>query len=211
MPEDIVAPYVPAQYTGEETQTSHSAEAPDESTARKWFDIICLRLKDVNNWNKWCGFLSSGFQLTDDEGNQMATAAAVGQCIRIDIPGPGPVAGNGYDWVKIERLEYVAVDSDRELLLLQARPTVAPFNKNNGTAHFLRSEATSSFVVKREGLAVAAIVYGRNEVPNTQVHETVDRVRNAIAGSAGAIGISKLQWKALVKGLFDFDSNISYI
>lgn len=204
MPENIVAPFIPVQYTGEETETAHTVQAPDEQTAREWFDIVCLRLKDVNNWNKWCGFLSSGFHLTDEKGNKAATAVAVGQYIQIDIPGPGPVAGNGYDWVKIERLEQVQINAGQELLVLQARPAVSPFNLNNGTAHFLRNEATSSFVVKRDGLEISAIVYGRNELPNTQVHETVDRIRNAIVGSTGAIGISKLQWKALVKGLFEF-------
>jgi len=204
MAEDIVSPYIPAQYTGEETETSHTVEAPDEDTAHAWYDIIALRLRDVNNWNKWCGFLSSGFQLTDEEGNKLALAAAEGQFIQIDIPGPGPVAGNGYDWVKIEKLEQVKLNDRQEFLVLQARPAPSPFNKLNGVAHFLDAQATSSFVVKRDGLTLTATVYGRNEVPNVQAHETADRIRNAIAGSAGAIGISKLQWKALVKGVFDF-------
>ncbi|GGH57253.1 hypothetical protein HNQ91_000177 [Filimonas zeae] len=204
MAEDIVAPYIPAQYTGEETETSHTLEAPDEETALAWFDILALRLKDVNNWNKWCGFLSSGFQLTDDKGNKLALAAAEGQFIQIDIPGPGPIAGNGYDWVQIEKLEQVKLNERQEFVVLQARPAASPFNNMNGVAHFLDKEATSSFVVKRDGLTLTTTVYGRNEVPNVHVHETADRIRNAVAGSAGAIGISKLQWKALVKGLFDF-------
>lgn len=204
MAEDIVAPYIPAQYTGEETETSHAIEAPDETTALAWFDILALRLKDVNNWNKWCGFLSSGFQLTDGDGNKLALAAAEGQFIQIDIPGPGPIAGNGYDWVKIEKLEQVKLNESQEFVLLQARPSASPLNKDNGIAHFLEDQATSSFVVKREGVTLTATVYGRNEVPNVQVHETADRIRNAVIGSAGAIGISRLQWKALAKGLFDF-------
>jgi hypothetical protein len=48
---------------------------------------------------------------------------------------------------------------------------------------------------------ITATVYGRNEVPNVAARNITDKIRNAVVGSTGAIGISKIQWKALVTGL----------
>lgn len=204
MKKDIAAPFIPVQSEGAQTDTSESIIAPDEETAKSWFDIACLRLQDVNHWNKWCGFLSSGFQLTDTQERSLATTAHAGQYIRINIPGPGTRAGNGYDWVRIERVEHIRLNEVQEIFIIQARPSTHPLKPEGDIAHFLDSRATSSFVIKRDATQLAATVYGRNEMPNTTVGDTVDKLRNAMVGSSGAIGVSKLQWKALVKGLFEF-------
>jgi hypothetical protein len=121
--------------------------------------------------------------------------------IRIDIPGPGTNAGKGFDWVKIEQKEHVILNEHQEVFFIRARPAEHPIQKSAGIAHFLRMEASSSFVLVRNGLTVTATVYGRNEVPNTKVADLGDKIRNAVIGATGAIGISKLQWKALVEGL----------
>ena len=203
MPDHISAPFIPVQYTGEETETSAERRAGNEQAAIAIFERAVSRLQNVNEWGKLCGALSSEFQLVDKLGEEVDGPANVGMYMRIDIPGPGNSVGKGYDWVLIEQMEDVRLNDRQQVFFIRARPTGHPLQKHAGTAHFLRDEATSSFVITRDGEELTATVYGRNEVPNTDAQETKDKIRNAVIGAGGAIGISKLQWKALVKSLLE--------
>ena len=201
MTDDIAAPFIPAQYIGEATTTSNSKELVHELAAAAFFKTAMERLADVNNWAVLSGGISSVFQLMDLAGKVVTGCAETGMYIRIDIPGPGTNAGKGFDWVKIEQKEHVILNEHQEVFFIRARPTEHPIQKSAGIAHFLRKEASSSFVLIRNGLTVTATVYGRNEVPNTKATDLGDKIRNAVIGATGAMGISKLQWKALVEGL----------
>jgi hypothetical protein len=201
MPDHISAPFIPVQYTGEETETSTERAAASEEAAIAIFQRAVNRLRDVNGWGALCGALSSEFQLVDKLGEEVDDSANAGFFIRIDIPAPGTKVGKGYDWVLIEQVEEVQLNDHQQIFFIRARPSGHPLQKHAGTAHFLKEEATSSFVITRDHETVKATVYGRNEVPNTDTGETLDKMRNAIVGTTGAIGISKLQWKALVNSL----------
>lgn len=201
MGDNIAAPFIPAQYTGEATTTSETKALVHETAARDFFKTVMARLLDVNQWASLSGSISSGFQLTDLAGKPVEGQAETGMYIRIDIPGPGNNAGKGFDWVKIEQKEHVPLNEHQEVFFIRARPSEHPVQKSAGIAHFLRKEASSSFVLVRDHAEITATVYGRNEVPNTQATDLGDKIRNAVVGSTGAIGISKLQWKALVNGL----------
>lgn len=203
MPDHISAPFIPVQYTGEETETSAEREAGSEQAAITIFERAIGRLRNVNAWGDLCGALSSKFQLVDKLGEEVDDTASTGLYVRIDIPGPGNTLGKGYDWVQLEQVEDVQLNEHQQVFFIRARPTGHPLQKNAGTAHFLKAEATSSFVITRDGAVVTATVYGRNEVPNAEAEPTIDKIRNAIIGAGGAIGISKLQWKALVKALVE--------
>lgn len=201
MADNIAAPFIPAQYTGEATTTSGVKTLVHEVAAQEFFKTAVARLLDVNHWATLSGSMSSGFQLTDLAGKPAAGSAETGMYIRIDIPGPGTNAGKGFDWVKIEQKEHVVLNEHQEVFFIRARPSEHPIQKSAGIAHFLRKEASSSFVLVRNNAEITATVYGRNEVPNTQTNDLGDRIRNAVVGATGAVGISKLQWKALVNGL----------
>lgn len=203
MADNIAAPFIPAQYVGEATTTSEEKELVHETAAIDFFKVAMRRLSDVNKWAGMSGSLSSEFQLTDLTGKAIEGPAETGMYIRINIPGPGTTAGKGFDWVKIEQKEHVMLNVHQEIFFIRARPSEHPIQKSAGIAHFLRKEASSSFVLVRNGEHIIATVYGRNEVPNTQGVDVSDKVRNAVVGATGAIGISKLQWKALVKGLLE--------
>ncbi|RXK83326.1 hypothetical protein [Filimonas effusa] len=192
---------IPEHYTGEETETSSRYHAEEREQSTAVFREAFRRLKQVNKWKEWSGSLSSSFELIDKTGSPVNGEAEVGLYIRIDIPGPGNNAGDGYDWVYIEKLEYIGVNDDEEWAVMIARPAEPP--GKDETAHFLTDRATSSFVIHRDTLEVKATVLGRNEIPNTESSGIVDIVRNAIVGSSGAIGVSKLQWKALTAGLLE--------
>ena len=195
---------LPPQERGRSTVTSAQVGVGKEADARYIFERATNRLLDVNEWTDHCGALSAAFQLTDDEGEPLKGRAAIGDYIRIDIPGPATSEGRGYDWVKIEKIEQPASLAPGAISLMQVRPCSNPQVKDaTVTAHFLQEHATSTFIVEWGDKKVSATVYGRNEVPNTEHPGVADKVRNEVVGTLGAIGLSKIQWKALVQGLLE--------
>lgn len=220
-PATVIPSYIeellPAQERGQSTVTSTQVTAANEKDAKFIFERAMERLQDVNEWSDYCGAMTS-FCLTDEGGEPLQGRADVGDFIRIDLPGPGTREGEGYDWVQIEKIEgsdghdaqgsIITPPSQRQprgLFLMQVRPSRNPCNKGSiQIAHFFESSATSTFIVERQDRIITITVYGRNEVPNTRKPEaSVDKWRNAVVGSIGAIGLSKLQWKALAEGLLE--------
>jgi hypothetical protein len=198
---------IPEQRVGNKLDTSHEYVATNSSDAGRVFSTAADRLLNVNNWAKLCGPLSANFSLMDERGENVQRSAKTGDYFRIDVPGPGPSSGDGFDWVKVEALEDKRnPDSSEESVTIRVRPSPSPENTERDTAHFFSEDATSSFRVIRRGNVVRAEVHGRNEVPNTDVERNADKVRNALVGSGAIAGISKPQWASLVKGLLDSDS-----
>jgi hypothetical protein len=199
---DYIEGLLPPQTRGEATQTAAEVLTEREEDARYVFERASERLLDVNQWTDMCGSLVAGFQLTDEMGKDLQGHAAVNDFIRIDIPGPGPREGRGYDWVQIEKVEQAVVTATDGLFFIQVRPSPAPPVRTGAApAHFLEDSATSTFVLERKGKRVTMTVFGRNEVPNSRLPDNPDKLRNKIVGSLGAIGLSKVQWKALVQGM----------
>jgi hypothetical protein len=193
---------LPHQERGVSTMTSVQTSAGKETDARFIFERATNRLLDVNEWTDHCGALSAAFQLTDDEGQPLKGRAAVGDYIRIDIPGPSTREGRGYDWVRVEKIEQPASLAPGAISLLQVRPCPNPQIKDTTvTAHFLQDYATSTFIIEWQDKKISATVYRRNELPNTDHPGASDKTKNG--GTLGAIGLSKTQWKALVEGFLD--------
>ena len=119
---------------------------------------------------------------------------------KIDIPGPGPVSGDGFDWVQVEAIEEKNSDEEQSFTI-KVRPATNPNNERKDVAHFFSEEATSCFTVKRKYTTITAGVYGRNEKPNTNTETTIDKARNTAIAKGAISGFAKLQWKSLVKGL----------
>ena len=193
---------VPVQHDGKEKNIEASIEAATSQEAEQLFALAKQRFLNVNSWAHICGKLSAVFQLTDDEGNKISTKPAVGNYFKIDIPGPGTVAGKGYDWVRVEAVEeHTADDNSEENMLIRVRPSDNPSTPEKEVAHFFSDKATSNFFLERKNKIVTAAVYGRNEVPNTTEANAIDKTRNAVVGSTASAGLSDPQWKALVHGV----------
>lgn len=195
---------VPQQHTGTEMNAVEKVELGSEAEAIHFFKTVAERLLDVNRWAIFAGSALSHFFLTDSSGNPVDRKAVKGDLIKIDIPGPGTKAGEGYDWVKIEEINVQVLDGG-EILSMRARPVPNPLADATDTAHFLSDEATSTFQVKRIGNTIYAEEHGRNEVPNTDMGNTLDNIRNTFVGWGAKMGFSYPQWKALVKGLLSVD------
>lgn len=189
---------VPENSTGAETNTEESIELENADAARKIFMIAKERLLSVNQWHKLAGKASADFQLTDSKGNEVDRAARIGDHFKIDLPAPGSKTGEGHDWVKIE-----AMEENENMVMIRVRPATNPCNEMEDVAHFFSSEASSSFMVRREDNKIIAGVYGRNEKPNTDTETVTDKIRNAAVAVGAISGFAKLQWKSLVKGIVD--------
>lgn len=187
---------VPENVTGSATDITESSSFTSESDALNAFAEAKKRLNDINNWNSLCGTVTSIFTLTDQGAKQKTKKPQVGDYIKIDIPAPGPSSGDGYDWVRIEEIL-----EEEQIFAIKVRPVCSPENKDSSVAHFFKDSATSSFIIRKEGLSVFAEVHGRNEVPNTDTEKTTDKIRNAAVGGSAIAGFSSFQWKQLVKGL----------
>lgn len=195
---------VPVQLSGEEINAVSTAELTSVTQARTLFGLATDRLCDVNNWHNIAGRLLGQFHLTDSTGALVSGPVIEGYFFRIDAPGPGSKAGDGYDWVcveKIESLETPAVES----LAIRVRPTAAPATENRETAHFYSDQSTSTFTITREGATITAAVYDRNITPNDESTGLIDKLRNKLFGSAAIIAFSKIQWKSLTDGLINND------
>jgi hypothetical protein len=192
---------VPPQEEGTKKDIEHTVKALDENGARKLFDIARNRLVDVNHWHRFSN--PARFQLTDGRGNELSRTAETGDYFKINIHAPGPVEGRGFDWVYIEAIDdHSDPNGNTEQLAMRVRPARSPETPSDeNVAHFFSDEATSSFVVKREGRKVTAAVYGRNEKPNTSTSNVIDKVRNAVVAVSAILGLGNVQWNSLVKGL----------
>ena len=191
---------VPTQQTGTESNTEADRQLNSEKEAQAFFSMVKERLQSVNNWHKYAGSLTADFKLCDADGNEVKRSVQKGDHFKIDIPGPGPATGDGYDWVRVEEINEVK-EPGHERFSILVRPATNPTNNRNDVAHFFSDAATSCFMVSRHANEVKAAVYGRNEKPNTHTEKTVDSVRNVAVASGAVSGFSKLQWKSLVTGL----------
>lgn len=197
---------VPPQETGKKTDIEAHVEATDPEEAHRIFAEAKKRLLDINHWANISSGISASFALTDCRGIIKKCSPEVGDYFRIDIPGPGNAAGDGFDWVRIEMVEEEPDHlGPKEFVVMRVRPAPRP-EKKKPTAHFFEQEATSSFIVKREGLRITAEVHGRNEKPNTENASLADAIRNTVISMGAQAGLSTIQWEKLVKGILNIQS-----
>lgn len=192
---------VPPQYTGKQVDLESRVSLPDEQRAIGFFRLAKQRLFDINHWYDIAQLPAATFVLTDAHGGEaVKSRPEEGDKVRIDIPGPGPATGDGYDWVVVEEI----VENDEAAYCsITLRPTANPLKPSDDTAHFFKDVASSTLTVERSGKDVIARYHGRNEVTNTRTDSASDNVRNALVGVGAKLGLSYPQWKSLVSGLVE--------
>lgn len=191
---------IPSQETGNEIEAEAQAGFPGAAEAILFYERAKSRLLDVNNWERIAGALSASFRIVDAGGKEGPEQVQKGCYLRIDVPGPGSKAGDGYDWVFVEELSEKE-EEDRQGIGFRVRPCENPLGNPDETAHFYSNESTSSFIVTREGNQVYAWIIDRNIKPNQQTGSVTDQIRDSAVGT-GARGIfSKMQWQGLADGI----------
>lgn len=189
---------IPPQRIGTRMDAVEEQKTRSAEEALALFHKASDRLLAVNQWGELAGL--SDFQLIDAQGIRAERKAQNGDFIRIDIPGPGSNAGAGYDWVRIiQILEHE--DPLSRSLTMMVRPSAHPLSAKAEIAHFLKVDATSTFVIRMEGLSVFAEEHGRNELPNINEGSFYDKGRNFMVGMVAKLGLAYPQWKNLVKAL----------
>lgn len=197
---------LPTQYTGAQTGAEAQIEVNDTDAAVRIFNTAKNRLLDINHWHEYVGSRISTFILTDEDGNKVDRLPKVGDLIRIDLPGPGPTSGKGYDWVCIEQFDQKQdIQADTDYFAFRVRPCHRPGVSEETPSHFYTDETTSTFIIQRVGTRITACEKGRNELPNTHTDSVIDNVRNTMVASAAASGLAIPQWKALMEGILKND------
>ena len=193
---------LPEQTEGSQKDIQDSLKFSTIQDAHAFYLEAKNRLLDVNQWGDICGEASATFELTDEKGTHIDGVPKVGTYFKIDVPGPGTVAGKGFDWVKVEEVTEKTREPDMEFMLMRVRPASDPTSPNESTAHFFSEKATSNFLALRENLKVTVAVLGRNEVANTKEDDSfLDKIRNFVVGTSAQLGMADPQWESLVKGV----------
>jgi hypothetical protein len=197
---------VPQNVQGKEITAESKIVLQSSDEAVSFYNTARKRLLYVHNWMNVAGTLGADFMLTDENGNESDRLAQKGDHFRIDIPGPGSRAGEGYDWAYVEDIKEVHLEKV-DSVAMRVRPAANPKTDNQNVAHFFSDVSSSTFVITREYNTVTASIYDRNIEANEEIEEPTDKVRNAIVGLGAKFGISKLQWKALTDGLVNADDS----
>ncbi len=192
---------IPPQKDGGFSDNEHEKILGSTWEAKQQFDWASKKLFDINKWSEWCeNMLSANFSLYNKYGHPVKRLAELHDYVKIDIPGPGSIDGGGFDWVQIKNISVIHdPENDTETAFLQVSPCSCPVNSEPHVAHFFSTEATSTFMIQREGKKVRAEIHGRNEKPNTSGN-TIDSLRNTFVAKLAKAAFSDLQWKDLCKG-----------
>ena len=197
----ITSPIVPVNETGKAVDLEHTITENSTDEAITTYNRACKRLLNPQLWHQLSGGLSASFKLSNPGDPDPHRLAVVNDYLAIDIPGPGPEAGDGYDWVQVESITEKADPGSEESFGMTVRATSNPDKPGEGTAHFFKEGATSTFLIKRTGNKVTASYHGRNELPNTKEVAIADKIRNSLVAIGALAGLSELQWTAFIKGL----------
>lgn len=193
---------LPAQETGRQTDFTHEQKFEDLEAAHRAFQAAAGRLLSVNNWHEYSGAGSAKFTLCNNQGVVVEVMAEEGFFFSIDLPAPGSDAGDGLEWVMIEKLvSEGSAHTAEEYVLMTVRPVPDPRKADGEIAHFYKDVSTSTFVVRRDGLLVSAGAHGRNETPNNAEVDLHDKIRNTTIALMARVGLSGPQWQKLVNGL----------
>ena len=197
---------IPNQETGRATDFTSEREFDTRQAAHKCFQQAAARLLTVNQWQHYAGPGSSEFCLTNNEGREVDGFAKEGFLFNIGLPVPGSNAGDGLEWVMIERIEAMEdPKAEEEFISMTVRPVPDPHKTDTEIAHFYKDVSTNTFIVKRLGNKVIAGAHGRNETPNNENVDLHDKVRNTIVALTARIGLAGPQWKMLMSGLLGKD------
>ena len=193
---------IPEQKTGRFTIFSEEHLFASGPEAHENFKKAASRLLNVNDWYVYAGPGSSRFCLTNNLGEEVVGFAKEGFLINIDLPVPGSDAGEGLEWVMIEKIEAAGDGySVEEYISMTARPTPNPKQPDPEIAHFYKDIASNTFIVKRTGKLVTVAIHGRNETPNNAEVDLHDKIRNTLVALSARIGLAGPQWKKLARGL----------
>ncbi|GAA4294997.1 hypothetical protein [Nibribacter koreensis] len=173
----------------------HKNTFPDEASAVQAFAQSKQKLFNVDDWSHMAG-ITSTFELYNAQGQRKAAQnPIVGDFIKIILP-----ATTIENWVKV--IEVVEEEDLAKFVVQPSHNPLTPAEEPGKTDHFFTEEATSTFLVARQGTTLMACEIGRNEVANSHGQEAGDRpLLNTVISTGGWAGFQAIQWGNLTKYL----------
>lgn len=193
---------IPEQHTGASVDVVCSKSYATPHEAQKAFYALKERFLQVNSWEQYAGEGSADFKVYSSDRLPVIRSVQQGDYFRINIPGPANPSGEGDDWVQVQKITEDESDSEA-CISITVKPVPCPLNDDKDVAHFFTNEATSTFIVRRNGNELSAEVHGRNEKPNIKGVDIKDTLRNTLVATGSVFGFSKIQWKKLTDGLME--------
>lgn len=201
--DEIILPgVIPANLTGKPLDIQRPVEKEKPENAIELYEAAFYKLQRPGTWKNFASATGTEFTLVKATGNTEADIAEMGDFIKIDLPGPGPASGGGFDWVQVEWWNENVIPGMDASAALRLRACSNPVDEHQKTtAHFFKDTATSTFVIQRKESVVTAMYAGRNEVPNIAESKMLDKLRNAVVSFAAMAGFSAFQWSDFLDGL----------
>ncbi|MEO5571558.1 MAG: hypothetical protein ABIT08_05290 [Bacteroidia bacterium] len=204
----LINKIVPPHKLGKKTGAASQVLESNLNKSKERYELAVKRLLDVNNWENISGSSVASFYLYNAYGKSVKRPAKESDLIAIDVPGPGPKTGNGFDWVVIEKIKEVKIRKENtDVFSLRVRPSTSPLNSDKDIAHFYTKTATSTFIITRKGNKIKAEEKGHNEIANTKTNSVIDNLRNAAVAFTASHGLAYPQWKILMKGILGISEN----
>lgn len=195
---------IPAQHEGAESIAISEIELPSLEEAKAHYQTVKSRFLNINSWELFAGKEKAEFSLRDHQGKLSLDKPMVGHYVTIKIPLLHNPDEEGIDWVKVEVCEE-EISNEEESFYIRLRPTSKPGNSTDEIIHFLNDDATSNFIIQRNGCKVKAEVIARNEVPNMKDKAISEKIRNKLVSFGGMLFGSKVQWEGLTDGLIKYE------
>ena len=194
---------VPPNIEGKPVDIERSVTEKSPEDAFYRYETARTLLLRPGMWEKVSGFAGAKLRLQKINRLDASPVMELNDYIMIDLVGPGPGAGEGFDWVTVENMEENFDPAADDSFSIRLRPCPDPDKdtKEEVAAHFFKDKATSTFIVKRKGKTVTVSYHGRNEIPNLKGANLHDKIRNSIVALGALSGLSELQWTSLVEGL----------
>jgi len=193
-------PLIPDQIKGKENNIETVKNAESRAEAIAIFKRAYARINDPLHWHVLSRVAVARFLPPSNPNLNRPPLIREGNYLRIEIPGPGPKPGDGYDWVKVDKVIHEgSSDATDEIFGMTLRACSNPEKNTATTAHFFQSQATSTFVIRRTGNTVIASYHGRNEIPNIHTDSSLGNIRNAFVALGAAAGLSETIWSIIIK------------
>lgn len=190
----MLYPKIPTQIKGGSHDIVNMECVASIEQATLDFQSLQKRLKAINDWHSFSKEIKTKFILINSKTRECTEELAVGNLIKIDIPGPGNPSGSGYDWTEIIDLQNGLDNDHSPFFAITIKPCPAPESEDETVAHFYKEESTNTFIVRRVGTCIYAEVHGRNQIENTSDVPVMDLVRNKAVAIGSKLGFGNLNW-----------------
>ncbi|MGD1317729.1 hypothetical protein [Chryseobacterium sp. 2R14A] len=195
-----LVPGIPAQTEGGFHDTESEKVYENIVEAKYAYQLLKMRLLDINHWQDYCAMSFAEFRLYNTKGSFKESVLSRHDLVRINVYA-SPELGTIYYWVKISDIFFEEYEEFERTVIIFI-PTSHPRNQQSEIAHFYSSTSSSAFVINRRGNILSAAVYGRNETPNLDTN-FLGKIKNRIISFCAVVGLSKVQWRNFTDGILN--------